>query len=81
MRTRTPGGDSTSSFGAVPSPAADLRRRRFLVSLGAGGAAAAAATVASLPGIEADAEAPPDAGGSGYSQTKHVRDYYRTVKV
>jgi hypothetical protein len=81
MRTRTPGGDTTSSFGAVPSPAADLKRRRFLVSLGAGGAAAAAATVASLPGVEADTKAPLDARGSGYGETKHVRDYYRTIKV
>ena len=81
MRTRTPSGSSSPFSAAPPSPFTDLKRRRFLLSLGAGGATAAAATVAALPGVEVVAATPPDAGGAGYRETKHVRDYYRTIRI
>lgn len=56
-------------------------RRRFLKKVGMAGSSAAAA--AALPGIVAAA---PDAGETvsepartGYQETAHVRDYYRTA--
>jgi len=56
-------------------------RRRFLKKVGLAGSSAAAA--AALPGIVAAA---PDAGQvvsepvkTGYQETAHVRDYYRTA--
>lgn len=57
-----------------------LSRRNFLLTLGAGGTAAAATLVAKT--------APPAAtpgkskrGTSGYQESAHVRNYYRTTKV
>ena len=63
------------------SPPANLRRRGFLLSLGAGGAAAAA--VALKPLSEASPDLPNTApeAGQGYRDTQHVRDYYRTTKI
>jgi hypothetical protein len=63
-------------------PSANLNRRRFLVSLGASGAGVAAA-VASLPAAAAavTSTAPAEAAGSGYRETNHVRNYYRTCKL
>lgn len=61
---------------------ADLKRRRFLLALGAGGAGAAAvvtqpltAPVAELVPLAADAPA------TGYRETEHVRDYYATTRI
>jgi len=58
-----------------------LSRRKFLVTVGAGGAATAAALV----GQKAQA---PDSTASndkratrGYQVTEHVNNYYRTTKV
>lgn len=73
---------------AVPSaasgaPSADLKRRRFLLALGAGGAGAAATVASALPGAAAAQTATAQAADddSGYRETKHVRDYYRTAKL
>ena len=56
-------------------------RRKFLATLGAGGAAAATVAI-TRPGTQperaADAVAPQ---GKGYQVTEHVRNYYRTAKV
>ena len=63
------------------SPPADLRRRGFLLTIGASGAAAAA--VALQPLSETTPQEPttaPDAS-QGYRDTQHVRDYYRTTKI
>ncbi len=78
-------GSGTPASGSSPlvaSSSADLKRRRFLFSLTAGGAGVAAATVAALPAVAAVVPAPPDAvpESSGYRETEHVRDYYRTAK-
>jgi hypothetical protein len=82
MRTRTPG-TAVPPAAVSPSPSTDLKRRRFLLSLGAGGATAAAATVATLPGATAviEADAQDNTGGTGYRDTEHVRDYYRTART
>ena len=78
MRNRTLSG--ASAVPVVASPSTDLKRRRFLFSLGAGGAAAAA--TAAMPGAGAAQVATTDSDdtGSGYRETQHVRDYYRTAK-
>ena len=57
-------------------------RRKFLATLGVGGAAAAAIAVtqrAGQPEPVADAKTAPQ--GSGYRLTAHVRNYYRTAKI
>ena len=58
----------------------DEKRRRFLLSLGAGGAGAAAAGVAAAAGTVAPAATKPESKQSGYRETQHVRDYYRSAK-
>jgi hypothetical protein len=80
MRNRTLSG--ASAVPVVASPSTDLKRRRFLFSLGAGGAAAAAAATAAVPGASVAQVATTDSDdtGSGYRETLHVRDYYRTAK-
>ena len=64
-------------------PAADLKRRRFLFTLGASGAGAAVAVAGSLPGMAAAQieNVPSTDAESGYRETAHVRDYYRTAKI
>ena len=60
----------------------DLKRRRFLLGLGAGGAGAAAVAAqplaAALPA--AASETPTDAT-QGYRESEHVRDYYATTRI
>ena len=56
-------------------------RRKFLATLGVGGAAAAAVAITRQggePERAAEAAAPQ---GKGYQLTEHVRNYYRTAKV
>ena len=61
----------------VKSPAS---RRKFLATLGVGGAAAAVALTrqAAEPVVKSEAVTPQ---GKGYQLTDHVRNYYRTTKV
>ena len=57
-----------------------LSRRNFLLTLGAGGTAAAATLLAkNSPQPAATAQA--KRGASGYQESAHVRNYYRTTKV
>ena len=56
-------------------------RRKFLATLGVGGAAAAAVALnrqAAEPSTKSEVAAPQ---GKGYQVTEHVRNYYRTAKV
>ena len=71
--------DRHKSLSAAASP----RRRGFLLSLGSGGIAAAAAALKPVSdAAQAEpAPAPEAAGGMGYRETTHVRDYYRTTKL
>ena len=61
----------------------DLQRRRFLLSASLGGAGAvvivagAGDTATPAPATAAGAAAKP----GGYSETAHVRNYYRTTRV
>jgi hypothetical protein len=80
---------TSSSQRAAQAPAptrapqsADLKRRRFLLALGAGGAGAAAAATRSVTGPVAAAEIPGATdSGQGYRETEHVRDYYATTRI
>lgn len=64
------------------SQSTDLKRRRFLFTLGAGGASAAAVAAQPLaaPLRDAAAAAAPEAS-QGYRETQHVRDYYATTRI
>jgi hypothetical protein len=56
-------------------------RRKFLATLGVGGAAAAAVALnrqAAEPALKSEVAAPLS---KGYQVTEHVRNYYRTAKV
>lgn len=59
-----------------------VNRRKFMMTLGVGGAAAA---TAALTGKGGKAEKGVTAGEKGerkgYQLTEHVRDYYRTCRV
>jgi hypothetical protein len=60
-----------------------LSRRKFLVTVSAGGAAGAAALVARQPGAPSPQAQAGDGkrSGAGYQLTQHVNNYYRTTKV
>jgi len=58
-----------------------LSRRNFLLTLGAGGTAAAAALVAKNSPPAAATPENSKRSGSGYQESAHVRNYYRTTKV
>ena len=67
---------------ARKSDSADPARRRFLFTLGVSSAGAVVATAGALPAVAAaQAEAAPNDKDSSYSETEHVRDYYRTTRV
>ena len=65
------------------SRATDVKRRGFLLALGAGGIGAAAIAARSLPGVApAAASGSADAAsGEGYRVTDHVKRYYETTKT
>ena len=56
-------------------------RRKFLATLGVGGAVAATAAITRQGAAPEQAAAPAGPQGKGYQLTEHVRNYYRTAKV
>jgi hypothetical protein len=58
----------------------DRARRRFLFTLGVGGAGTVAATSGALQAAAPQASAAPSDDGA-YRETEHVRDYYRTTRI
>ncbi|MCC6193402.1 MAG: formate dehydrogenase [Burkholderiales bacterium] len=70
---------STSSQRAGQSPHTDLKRRRFLLALGAGSAGAATAAAQPLAGVTDSADATQTS--QGYRETEHVRDYYASARL
>ena len=57
-------------------------RRKFMTTLGVGGAAAAAVALTQQVGQPDQTSAKTTASqGKGYQLTEHVRNYYRTAKV
>lgn len=69
---------SVSPPGSAASP--DLKRRRFLLALGAGGAGVAAAAAPAIAAPLAAQTAAADTG-KGYQDTEHVRDYYASARI
>ena len=81
MPNRPQAGSARTPAIAAQEPSADLKRRHFLLALGAGGAGAAATAVAAVPGIVAPpVPAPASSDGSTYRETEHVRAYYSTAR-
>lgn len=67
---------------SAPAPSLDVRRRRFLLGVTAGGAAAvAAATPAGATAIVSPEEANAADASTGYRETEHVRHYYATART
>jgi hypothetical protein len=65
-----------------PRTRADLKRRRFLMTLGAAGAGAGIVAARSIPSVSdvGQATEPVSADGS-YAATAHVQTYYKTAKL
>jgi hypothetical protein len=83
MRTQSRSDGPATTDAASTPPSTNLKRRRFLLSLGAGGAGAATTALAALPVVapEVPAAAPATKPDTGYRETEHVRDYYRSAKL
>ena len=62
------------------TPSTDLKRRRFLLALSAGGAGAAAAVAPARAVVAASTDATAEAT-SGYRETEHVKRYYDTTRL
>ena len=62
------------------SPAPDLKRRRFLMAMSAGGAGAVAAAAPARAVTGAVTEAATDAA-DGYRETDHVKRYYDSTRL
>ena len=74
--------EAQASVPPHPAKSTDLKRRRFLLALGAGGAGAAA--VATQPLLNAapnSAAAVATETSQGYRETEHIRDYYATTRI
>jgi hypothetical protein len=72
---------AATSLEATPSSGSpDSKRRRFLFTLGLGGASVAVSTAASVSAVTAAAD-PSSVAADGYRETEHVRRYYRTAKL
>ena len=83
MRTRTRSANTAASV-AIPHSSAtpELRRRRFLFTLGLGSAGAAMGAAASVSAVVDATAAPTEESPDGrYRETDHVRDYYRSAKL
>ena len=58
-----------------------LSRRNFLLTVGAGGVATAAATIATTKAQQQTPQKKDKRATAGYSESAHIRNYYRTTKV
>jgi hypothetical protein len=83
MRNTTSPKLSDAPISAQPSITTDLKRRRFLLTLGASGAGVAVAAASGVHASAAASEAVIDVtdNASAYRETAHVRDYYRTTRI
>lgn len=83
MRTSSRSDRPVATPAETTPTATDLKRRRFLLGVGVGGAGVATAVAGALPSIAVAGETAPaiEHDGNGYRETEHVRDYYRTAKL
>ena len=72
---------TASSLSESSRSRTNVRRRGFLLALGAGSAGAAALAARSLTGAGPQAEAGPIDDSKGYRITDHVKRYYQTTKI
>ena len=81
MRTRSV--DTAASVAVPPSSGTpELKRRRFLFTLGLGSAGAAMSAAAAVSAVVEATPAPAEESADGrYQDTEHVRHYYRTAKL
>jgi len=81
MRNPTSSKQPVAAVLTEDSNATNLSRRRFLFTLGAGGAGAAvAASGAGGAAAQVVADAP-TGDAAAYRVTEHVRDYYRSARI
>ncbi len=67
---------------AANTPDTNLKRRRFLLALGAGTAGTAAATASAIAApVTGDASKPAAPATGVYQETEHVRAYYATARL
>lgn len=64
-----------------PSASTDLKRRRFLLAMSAGGAGAVAATSPVRAATATAESATPSADAPGYRETAHVKRYYASTRI
>jgi hypothetical protein len=82
MRSKRPGDQSvTHEITPAAVPRVHPQRRNFLFALGAGGAGAAIVAARSLSGGSVVSDAAPVPESKGYTESDHVRRYYRTAKT
>ena len=82
MRSKRPGDQSgTREVTPAATPRIHPQRRNFLLALGAGGAGAAIVAARALSGGSVAPDAAPIPESKGYTETDHVRRYYRTAKI
>ena len=82
MRSNRPGDKSvTREVTPAAAPRIHPQRRSFLLALGAGGAGAAIVAARALSGGSLAPDAAPIPESKGYTETDHVRRYYRTAKI
>ena len=76
--------DSTQipEHASTPAPSApDLKRRRFLLAVSAGGAGAVASAAPARAAVAATAESAVADTSTGYRETGHVKSYYATTRL
>ena len=74
--------EASAPVAACATNSPNIKRRRFLLALGAGGAGAAAVATQSLARPIVPAVATVDADSAqGYRETDHIRDYYATTRI
>ena len=83
MRIRTRSVETAASVAVPPSSGTpELKRRRFLFTLGLGSAGAAMSAAAVVSAAVEVTPVPAEESADGrYQDTEHVRHYYRTAKL
>jgi len=82
MRSKQRNVATAQAPGSERSSGANVKRRGFLLALGAGGAGAAALAARSITNVAPPADAGPAATtGEGYRLTDHVKRYYHSTKT